>query len=583
MLVLVGLLALVYAVGIAVCYKLNLPRNLFIPVTSGFAVVIVFLQYIIGPYLLDAILSVRWSTPLELGADFAHWHQKTCSTFKITEPRLGVIEDQMPNAFTYGHGPWNGRVIITRGLMDVLTPDELKAVYAHELGHIKNRDFIMMTLVQALVLALYTLARSARFSSNRNLLPVMLASYAAYWLSYYVSLMFSRVREYMADYSSAQIIGNPNTLCSALVKISYGLAHTSVRPPVTKPQPQSQPYPVPPPQRSPMPAPQYASAYGVTPINQDMDKAAMIAASFQKPVDPKIAERQQKKRQATLQSLGAFGIANAASMRAAVAWYAPNGSGNPDNFAQVARWELYNPWARIAELVSTHPLTAFRIKALQKMNRLFGLQDQFDFKKVQPAKYNAFLRDVLIVFLPIFALGLGIGFSSVMMKSATRPQQIMIPIIGFLAGCTVKLIWQYAVANAGRRKVLQLLSEVQVSHVNPKYVVVEGAFTGRLQVGMPWAKDFILQDETGYVACIYRQPFFLWEALFGWLTAPTLIGRPIRVHGWYRRFNSPYLEIDKIEMIDTREVKKAYHFPYLLGLYFLLLALATLMLVVWKA
>jgi hypothetical protein len=140
-------------------------------------------------------------------------------------------------------------------------------------------------------------------------------------------------------------------------------------------------------------------------------------------------------------------------------------------------------------------------------------------------------------------------------------------LLGLIAGALVKLILEYAVSSSGRRKVLQLLSEVDVSHVNPKYVVVEGVLTGRLESGFPWAKDFIVQDDTGYVATIYRQPFGIWEILFGFLTARSLIGRPVRVCGWYRRFASPYLEIDTIEMLDTHEKRKAYHFPWLVFLY----------------
>lgn len=572
-LVLVALLALVFAVGMALAYKLELPPNLVFPVSGCFAAIIVLIQYMIGPMLLDWVLDVRWASPLELGADFAAWQTKTCNTFRISEPQLGIIEDGMPNAFTYGHGAWDGRVIITRGLVNILTPDELKAVYAHELGHIKNRDFIMMTLVQALVLVLYTFARGSRFTSNRNMLPIMLASYAAYWFSYYVSLLFSRLREYMADYASAQITANPNILCSALVKISYGLAQTTAVPPK---QPQyNTPYHSPAPAPAPpyAPAPQYATApAGGAFADPNWDKAMQIAATFNKPQDPKEAEKQQKKRQATLQSLGAFGIASPASMRAAVAWYSPTGSG-PANFAQVARWEIYNPWSRIAELVSTHPLTAFRIRALQKLNRIFGVQDEFDFKKVQPARYGKFLRDLAVLMLPIVGLGAGLAIDFLVLKTkpGTELLKITLPILGLIAGALVKLICVYAVSTSGRRKVLQLLSEVDVSHVNPKYVVVEGMFTGRLEAGFFWAKDFILQDDTGFVSCIYRQPLLIWEGLFGWLTAGSLVGRPVRVHGWYRRFNAPYLEIDKFEMLDTKETRKAYQFSTYLVLYFLAL------------
>ncbi|HEY3779523.1 MAG TPA: hypothetical protein VGL56_00460 [Fimbriimonadaceae bacterium] len=183
--------------------------------------------------------------------------------------------------------------------------------------------------------------------------------------------------------------------------------------------------------------------------------------------------------------------------------------------------------------------------------------------------------------MPLLSAGAGIVLSFTIFRHANMAIRILFPAIALFAGSLVKLLIEYSNTSDGRRKVLQLLSEVQVSHVNPKYVVLEGTFTGRLEAGFFWAKDFILQDETGFIAAIYRQPFLLWEGLFGWLTAPTMLGRPVRVHGWYRRFNSPFLEIDRIEMLDTHEVKKAYHYPYLLGIYAVLMVLMIVCLVVF--
>jgi Zn-dependent protease with chaperone function len=587
MFVFVSLLALVFAIGMAVAYKIGLPSQFVMPFCIGFALLIVGVQYAVGPVLLDWILKVRWVSPMELGPDFALWQRQTCQTFRIAEPRIGIIEDGKPNAFTYGHGPWDGRVIISRGLIDILDPEELQAVYGHELGHIKNRDFIMMTLIQALVLVLYVFARTSRFGNNKNTAVVILVSWVAYWVSYYVSLLFSRLREYLADYASAQILRNPNALCTALVKVSYGLAQT--RP--AQPNPYGVAYPGRPQTNAPLqpqfggvfasgPTPNLGGAYSAPATQfstaQQPDKAMLIAQSFQKPADPKVAAKQQKERESTLQALGAFGIANAASMRAAVSWYSP-GSNLPDNFAQVARWEIYNPWAKIAEVLSTHPLTAHRIMALQKLNSRFGQKDVFDFKKVQPAKYTKFVRDLFVVSLPAIGLGAGLLASAFVFPRSSDMQRIAFVLIGLIAGALGRLITEYAVSSSGRSKVLQLLSQVNVSHVNPQYVEVDGILTGRLQAGFMWAKDFIAQDDTGYIACIYRQPFGFWEFLFGWLTAPTLIGRAVKIRGWYRRFNAPFLEIDTIQMLDNGETRKAYHFPYLVAVYLVFLILAGLL------
>jgi len=125
-------------------------------------------------------------------------------------------------------------------------------------------------------------------------------------------------------------------------------------------------------------------------------------------------------------------------------------------------------------------------------------------------------------------------------------------------GSLISMLMRYPGGNASRARVLQCLGEVEMSHVSPKYVVLEGTFNGKLEAGVPWANDFILQDETGYLACLYRQPWAIFEGLFGLLYADLLIGRPVRVYGWYRRFNAPFLEIDGFQMLDTGETKRCY-------------------------
>lgn len=186
------LLALFFGVGMAALARYHLPLPLALSAAAGLALVVVLVQFALGPVIVDAIVKIRWADPRELGTDFDAWLRGTCATFRIPTPRFGIIEEAAPNAFTYGHAAYNARVVVSRGLVDVLTPEELKAVVAHELGHIKHRDFIVMTAVQALVLAMYALYVASR-RTQRGGWYVVIASYLAYWVSYYASLYLSRV------------------------------------------------------------------------------------------------------------------------------------------------------------------------------------------------------------------------------------------------------------------------------------------------------------------------------------------------------------------------------------------------------
>ena len=141
----------------------------------------------------------------------------------MSVPSIGMIEDGAPAAFTYGHHPNNARVVISRGILELLEPSEVEAVVAHELGHARNWDMALMTMANLVPLLLYFLYR---FAINRRKVGwiVGIGAYVIYIVSEYLVLWFSRTREYYADRFAGQVTGNPNALASALVKIAYGLA-----------------------------------------------------------------------------------------------------------------------------------------------------------------------------------------------------------------------------------------------------------------------------------------------------------------------------------------------------------------------
>jgi hypothetical protein len=262
-------------------------------------------------------------------------------------------------------------------------------------------------------------------------------------------------------------------------------------------------------------------------------------------------------------ALGAFGIAGAASMRSAVTWGGRQGTVDPDHFTMGARWELYNPWARIAELVSTHPLTVRRIQALQKLNARFNVKSAFDFSKVTPGRYTGFVGDFLVVVAPWLLAAAGAAAASIH-RSPTRTENafafLLAAVCGFSIGCLVKLFASYR-GSFLRANVKRCLSELNVSHVRPVAVAIQGTFTGRLSAGIAWADDYVLQDATGSVACILHQPFKWLDWAWGWMYSERFIGQEVIVHGWYRRFGSPYIEISHFEVLSTRETIESYYLP----------------------
>ena len=144
-------------------------------------------------------------------------------------PKVYIIPSDQPNAFATGRSPRHAAVAATTGLLQRLSHDEIAGVMAHELGHVKNRDMLTMTIAATLAGALGYLANFGfMFAGSRNneqrsplapiaMLLVMIIGPLAAML---VQMAISRTREYEADRMGALICGKPRALASALQNIS---------------------------------------------------------------------------------------------------------------------------------------------------------------------------------------------------------------------------------------------------------------------------------------------------------------------------------------------------------------------------
>jgi len=165
----------------------------------------------------------------------------------LPRPKIWIVPDDDPNAFATGTDEKHAHVAVTKGLLTALNRDELQAVVAHELAHVRNYDVRLMTLLAALVgvLALVSdgVMRSLRFGGRGGrggrggkkggvaLLLILLAVWLisvilAPIVTRLLAMGVSRKREYLADATGAQFTRNPGALASALQKIEQSAAPT---------------------------------------------------------------------------------------------------------------------------------------------------------------------------------------------------------------------------------------------------------------------------------------------------------------------------------------------------------------------
>ena len=199
----------------------------------------VLFQYLVGPAIVSATTRLHYLKPGE-----NPWLESTVKELAdksgLPMPKLAVVPNNTPNAFTYGRTAKSATLAVHEGLLKNLNKEEVKGVIAHELGHIKHKDYIVITVLAALPMIAYIVAQVAfragmfsGYSSRRGkdqgnagivLIVVGVISFLIYIIATLSVMRLSRLREHYADSYSAYLTGSPRSLESALTKITYGLS-----------------------------------------------------------------------------------------------------------------------------------------------------------------------------------------------------------------------------------------------------------------------------------------------------------------------------------------------------------------------
>lgn len=211
-----------------VLYSSGLGGFLGIGLALVFSLILVGLQWWFGPVL------IKWmSGAAELPAAKApKIHAMVDALAKkagIPKPKLWVVQNATPNAFAFGRSQKDSNIALHTGLVERLSEEELKAVLGHEMGHIKHRDVLVMTIASVIPILLYYVAilfLGGNRDDNRPTIGIFLGGLLARFVGQLLVMWLSRVREYHADQFSANLT-NPKHLMAALAKISYQVGGTN--------------------------------------------------------------------------------------------------------------------------------------------------------------------------------------------------------------------------------------------------------------------------------------------------------------------------------------------------------------------
>ncbi len=475
-----------------------------------------FVLWLVSPTITDWVqgffYKVRWVTFAEFSREHtavANFLKQVCEKHNINIPRLRIIEDANPTAYCYGSYPNNARIVVSEGIFKYLDVEEQKAVIGHELGHIINKDFIIMTIAVTLLQVLYEIyyyflkVRKGRRSSKKDITPMIgLISFILYLIGSYLVLYLSRTREYMADRFSAAATNNPDSLSMALIKIAYGIA-----------------------------------------VEVDTDSTQRLLSSTRAMgiYDFKAA-----------QSIGtAFKIAVEMSKKQ-----------SSSELTRVFLFDIVSPWALVSEINSTHPLTGKRIRALSEYARETGKASMFDFEKVKQEEltldksrlYGGFAFGIFVYALPIIAIIAGFGI--IIMNPQAYPEAIMILGLGLL----LQGLYRFRKLGAypEQTTVFELMKDPYANPLRGRFVELEGRVIGKADAGSYLGEDVKMQDKSDCLIYLNYESIvpILGNILFGLGKAKKMIGQNARATGWFRR--SSYQVVDLDTVVVGGEVIKSY-------------------------
>jgi heat shock protein HtpX len=198
-----------------------------------FALVMNFASYWYSDKIVLAMYGAREVTPRE-APELHRLVQRLAQRAGIPMPRVYIRPSDAPNAFATGRNPQHGAIAVTEGIMRLLDEDELAGVIAHELGHIRNRDTLIMTVAATLAGAITMLAHMAQWGAifgglgrrddegdGGGVFGLLFMAILAPIAATLIQLAISRAREYFADSTGAAVAGSPSGLARALEKLHF--------------------------------------------------------------------------------------------------------------------------------------------------------------------------------------------------------------------------------------------------------------------------------------------------------------------------------------------------------------------------
>jgi len=497
----------------------------------GLVLIINFFFWLLGPLILDFVHKIFYQMQFYPRLDLQNLYpeldkfiENVTSSYYIPFPKIGIIEDDNLIAYTYGSTAFKARIILSRGIFTYLEEEEREAVVAHELGHIVHRDFIIMTIANTILQILYEISqiflrtKSGRKKEKTDIL--------------YIFGLITYIFYWLSFYTA---------LFLSRVRERYADEFSAK---VTK--------------------------------NPNLLSKALIKIAY-----GIIAKEENPKSMKLLESTRALGIMGFRTAKE-VGLIAKVTNLDYQKIAKVLSYDFINPWAKISELKSTHPLTGKRLLWLDEISKEMGVEPLFNISKIiketqinKKQIWSNFILGIIINFLPSIAILILLILS--LLEVNYHPIFLFPPFWIIFLGISLifRTIYRFpSFDNTETKNILSLMEDLYADPIKGKPIILRGTIVGRGMAGYYFSEDLMLQDETGLIYLNYQSGIPLaGNILFALKKVEKIIGKEVEIRGWFFRSKFHYVTLDYVKYNSSRIKSYTKFWNLFFGIIFLILGI----------
>ncbi|NJS12905.1 MAG: M48 family metalloprotease [Microcoleus sp. CSU_2_2] len=512
------------------------PIQLFYRDSTLFVYTVFLLLLVSSPWLIDLLLKLFCGIqPLKATALLTHSKEANrvirnfCNKKNLPPPILKVLPINVPVAFSYGCLPRFARIVVSQGLLEQLTEDEIATILARELGHISHWDFAPMSLAMLVIQIPYLIYWQVAYWGDRlsGLMTIAFmrstvtilagtisaASYGIYKLFRWPMLWLSRRRVYFSDRAAAEITGNPNGLTRALAKMAIGMASCV----------------------------------------EEQKQTSFFLEGFD--------------------LLLPVGVGQAVTLGSA-ALHSP--------LEQILLWDVSNPYRNWLTVNNTHPLMGERLKLLALYAQFWKIETELDLADVGTTEKSTKRKfpwagmgtpplRLLLQGAPFFGIPMSLAIVGVLWTIGgivyylTYIWQLdwllgdrsllwgCLPI-GFSIGTLIRINYFFPDIKPGKMpppSLPEILSNSETLPLDATPVKLEGKLLGRSNLDNWLGQDLILQTATGLVKLHYVSRVGPIGSLLPFLSKETthpgdLVGKSVVATGWLRRGATVAIDLESL-------------------------------------